>query len=381
MLHAAIGHAEGLNLEDAAGRALAGAAERLEGFRPRAALLFSSFAGEDHAPVLAKIHALFGDLELAGCTTDGEVSSALGFGRRSVALALLGADGLEFAAVLAEGLAADPEGSLGRAAQQARARLSRPPALCLAFPDGLSTIGIALDEILCRVLGQDLPVIGGMAGDCFRLKQTWQFCGRRAASDGAALLFLAGDLRLAAGTGCGWSPVGRGHRVTEGSGNLVRRIGERTARDFLRHYLGETGHSMCHFPLAVTEPSGQGFFLRDPLFMDEDDGSVRFVGNLPENAEVRFAEAGRDDILAAARDVMDRTLRDFQGRPDLCLIVSCASRRHILGTRTPEEFQPLVRAVPGMPFLGFYSYGEIGPRIGGGPRFYNDTFVFLALAE
>lgn len=381
MLHTAIGHAEGLSLEDAAARALDEAAARVQGFRPRAALLFSSFAGADHAPVLARIRETFGGLELAGCTTDGEISANLGFGRRSVALALLGAERLEFAAVLAEGLAADPEGSLSRAADLARARLSRPPCLCLAFPDGLSTIGIALDQVLGRVLGPDLPVVGGTAGDCFELKRTWQFGADRAVSDGAALLFLAGDLRQTARVGCGWTPVGRGHRITESSGNVVRRIGERTARDFIRHYLGEIGGAMCHFPLAVSEPGSEDFFLRDPVYVDETDGSVRFVGNLPENAEVRFAEAGRDDILDAAGRVSDATLAEFPGRPDLCLIVSCASRRHLLGTRAPEEFASLARTAPGMPYLGFYSYGEIGPRPGCGAHFYNDSFVFLALGE
>lgn len=382
MLHVAIGQAEGLTMLDAARGAVDAAAARLNGRKPVAALLFTSFYGEDYDAALELVRRAFGSLELAGCTSDGEATSDAGFSEKSCALLLFCGESLECAAGLAENFSADPEGSLARAVAQARARLTGPETLCLILPDGLSTIGIPLDEVFRKVLGPDLPVFGGSAGDGFLFQRTWQFCGTRAVTDGCAFLLLRGPLALAQGTRCGWKPLGRAFRLTEVCGNEVRRIEGLPALEFLARYLGPNTSEYSQFPLAVFPEEGDGsqFYLRDPVFINKEDGSIRFVGNFPERATIRFAEAGREDIVAAAHEALVRALDGLPGKPELVLFFSCASRRRILGTRTPEELAVLAEKAPGVPYFGFYTYGEIGSLdLPAGACFFNDTFVALAL--
>jgi hypothetical protein len=384
MLHVAMGQAEGLTLLDAARAAVDAAAARLGHGRPVAGLLFTSFYEGDFAAALDLVRQAFGPLELAGCTSDGEASSDSGFSEKSCALLLFWSQGLEAAAGLATDFSADPEGSLARAVALARARLSGPETLCLVLPDGLSTIGIPLDRLLQKVLGPDLPVFGGTAGDGFLFRRTWQFCGAEAVTDGCAFLLLRGPLVLSHGARCGWKPLGRAFRLTEFQGNEVRRIEDQPALEFLARYLGPDTSEYSQFPLAVFPEDGDGrtFFLRDPVFINEADGSIRFVGNFPERARIRFAEAGRDDIVAAAREALERAVDGLPGRPELVLFFSCASRRRILGTRAPEELDVLAEKAPGVPWFGFYTYGEIGSLDHpAGACFFNDTFVALALGS
>lgn len=385
MLHVAIGQAEGLSLMDATKAAVDAAAARLDGRRPVGGLLFTSFYEGDFAAALDLVRQAFGPLELSGCTSDGEATSSGGFSEQSCALLLFCGEGVECAAGLAEGFSADPEGTMTQAAAQARAKLSGPETFCLVMPDGLTTIGIPLDQVFRSVLGQELPVFGGSAGDSFLFQRTWQFCGDRAVSDSCAFLLVRAPLALAHGARCGWKPLGRPFRITEVCGNEVKRIEDQPALEFLARYLGPDTSQYCQFPLAVFpdgDESSDSFFLRDPLYINRQDGSIRFVGNFPERALIRFAEAGRDDIVAAAHESLDHALSALPGRPALILFFSCASRRRILGTRTAEELAILAERAPGVPYFGFYTYGEIGAMDNcAGTCFFNDTFVTLALAE
>jgi len=64
------------------------------------------------------------------------------------------------------------------------------------------------------------------------------------------------------------------------------------------------------------------------------------------------------------------------------MLISCASRKLMLGTRTGEESRIVTAVIgPDVPVCGFYSYGEIGPRTGseGITRFHNGTFISLML--
>ena len=68
--------------------------------------------------------------------------------------------------------------------------------------------------------------------------------------------------------------------------------------------------------------------------------------------------------------------------PDLILLFSCTSRRHVLGSRTDEELSVLKRQRSHVPFFGFYCYGEIGPFDKGGQvHFHSDTCIAVALRQ
>ncbi len=372
--------AEGLDFLDAVRSVVSSCSERLQGGRPAAGIFFTSFLDAEHADGLGRIADAFGDFPLIGCSTDGEMSSDFGYSERSCALLLFVSETVRFAAALVEDFAESPEASARVAVEAASKALAAEPKLCFALPDGLSTIGMSVDKALRSALGEAFPILGGAAGDRMEFSRTYQFCGRRSVSGGMALLLMAGPLHLASGMGLGWKPQGRSFTLTGTQGNTVYSIDHHPALSVLAQYLGPDRSQYSYFPLAVQE-AGQGYYLRNPISCDEREQSVSFVGNVPAGATVRFTEAGSEDILEAAREATREARSAYgPGQPALALVVSCCSRRRALGTRTAEELAPLVRA--GVPFFGFYSYGELAPaQNGGAAQFHNKTFVVLFLGR
>ncbi|HLE55732.1 MAG TPA: FIST N-terminal domain-containing protein, partial [Rhodothermia bacterium] len=82
-----VGHSEDVDSADAIQEVLDACAQQLDGVTPQAGILFSAF-DHDHQALVNGVMDRYPDLELIGATTDGEVSSALGFAENSVALML-----------------------------------------------------------------------------------------------------------------------------------------------------------------------------------------------------------------------------------------------------------------------------------------------------
>lgn len=380
-MRAVVGHSDFPDSREAALEALAQCSAAL-GPRPaQAGILLSAFGDEDYRPALQAVAAAHPGVQLIGCSTYGEMSSVLGFANHSTVLMLFTSERLEFAAGIGTGLRNDTRAAVQQAVSRARAGLAHAPSFCLTLPEGLSVGSVPLTDLLREALPPGVPVFGGAAAERFEFRRTVQFCGTEACEDSVPVLLISGDVRYSFGVASGWHPVGTPEPVTEAEGNLIRRIGDRTAVDFYRHYVGDSLSHIWPFPLAIRDPdSGAAYFLA-PFGHDEAAGTVSMNGLVPPGARVQVAQAGRDEVLAAA-SLSALEARDTPGVAPFAAVLafSCASRMQILGTRVGEEFEALAKAFGPVPIIGFYTLGEIGPLRRGGPSLlHNDTLVTLAL--
>ncbi|MDX2445341.1 MAG: FIST C-terminal domain-containing protein, partial [Bacteroidales bacterium] len=231
------------------------------------------------------------------------------------------------------------------------------------------------------VMGKFFPIFGGAAGDHFDLVQTFQFYGGEVYSDAMPILLLGGDLALSASAFTGPLPFGPFHEIDRFEKNIIHSINGKTAHEFYREEFGEVNGAYTNFPLAVYSENEERYFLRNPLKVDKDTGSMSFIGTFPEKCRVRLSQVLREDIRRSAEDANTKILSDLRDHEaELILIFSCTSRRHVLGSETDKEFSILRSSAKQVPFFGFYCYGEIGPFSVGLPtRFHSDTFVSVAL--
>ena len=155
------------NLDPLAGvrSVVADCKEQLGDRQPGAGLFFTSCMEADYTKMLAEIHGAFPDIELIGCTTDGEITPARGFTEDSSALILLISENIGFASAIAENISQDAEDSVSEAYQQAKVELGTKPSMALVFPDGLSTMYVPIDAVLRSAIGDSFPIFGGSAGD------------------------------------------------------------------------------------------------------------------------------------------------------------------------------------------------------------------------
>ena len=384
MLKVAIAHSLELDSQDAVQEVLEQCCEQLGDLKPQAGILFEGI-DHDFMLILDRINERYPDIELIGCTTDGELSSVHGYTEDSVTLMLLCSDELYFKTGVADEISKDTAINIKKAADSVKLKLDQDPKLCITTPSGLTASGDNIVEGLRLSLGENFPIFGGNAGDQWRIKCTYQFYKNKVFTDAAPFILIGGPLLYSFGIVSGWIPIGKKAVVTRSDNNMVYKIEKDTALEFYKHHFGENiGDDdviIGDYPLAVFEEDNNSFYLRAPITIDREAGSLTFVGNVPQGSTIQITHSTRDKIVEATKTSVNSSVTDYPGtKPSAALCFSCASRKQVLGTRVEEEYDAFKKNFPDLPVVGFYSYGEICPLGRDKPaRFHNDTFFNLIL--
>jgi hypothetical protein len=381
MIHSAIGISDDIDPLTAINQIITSCQEQLGPIIPQAGLFFTSCMEADFAELLQRITQAFPNLELIGCTTDGEFSRDTGFIEDAFALLLLAGDGLEFASAVARDISRQPEESFRAAVSEARGRLHSAPVCALTFPDGISTFDFPYDRVFRHSFGENFPVFGGTAGDHWLFTGTYQFHRDQVYRDAAPLLMLAGDLQIAHAVEAGPIPFGPSYPVTRHHKNVLYEIDGKSAIAFHQEHFGTIDNKTVYFPLAAYQEESDNFLLRDQIGYNHDEGSISFLGNFPEQCRVRLTLVSRESVLDAAGRANQAVLLKSEFTPELLLLFPCCSLRHVLGSKTSEKFALLKSGKAPIPFFGFYCYGELAPPVAGTSTFHSDTYVILALAS
>jgi hypothetical protein len=383
MLKIAIGHSDDVDSIDAVETALEQCKTSLNGYTAQAGILFSSI-DQDFQLIIDKINEAHPEIELIGCTTDGEFSSVLGFVENSIELILFYSDQCELRAGVGLNISKDPVKTIDQAVKTALSNLKNKPALCIVTPESLTVSGDSVLDGLRKKLGKNFPIIGGTAGDQLRVTKTYQFYKDQVLSDSAPFLIFTEPLLLSFGVESGWKPVGNKGKVTKVDKNILFQIDGKPATEFYQHYLKiELSEIVPEYPLAVYVGDSEEYYLRNPVFFNKDNGSISFMGDIPLNSIVQITHVERDGIINATESSVLKARENYNGlNPLLAICFSCAGRKLILGTRVNEEYQILKDESSNMQIAGFYAYGEIAPLEPETPsRFHNETFISLIIGD
>jgi hypothetical protein len=380
MLKVGVGHSNDPDSEAAIAEILEQCRNTLGETIPNAGILFAAI-DFDYPLILQQIQAVYPDIELIGGTTDGELSSKMGFQQDSLVLMLFCSDTINIVSGVGHGLSKNGAVATRQAIAQAQTKTHLQPQLCLTIFDALESRSSQTLEHLKQTLGQRFPIFGGCAGDSWKFQQTHQFHHNELLNDSIVVLLFAGELQFSHSIASGWKPIGERGQVTRTQERQVCEIDHKPALEFYDRYLDRQPPS-GEYPLAVFEPNSDQFYLRAPWTHDPNSGSITILDEIPEQSLVQIAFAKREDILAASKESLDKALSQFSGTPTVALFFSCASRRRILGVQTKKEYQIAETSLPPtVASCGFYSYGEVAPIGDGETQIHNETFVTLLLGE
>jgi hypothetical protein len=376
------------SLEDARSAGEQAAAEALV---DRSASLLVVFAAEtyDLVQLLVGVNSLSDGAPLIGCSTAGEIAAS-GPRDASVVVVALGGEGFSARTALAENASA----GLRRAGADVASCFSAVEPLShqalLLLTDGLAGDQQEIVRGAYGVLGAEVPLVGGCAGDGLKMRTTYQFFGDRVVSDAVVAAALASESPLGIGVRHGWRKVGEAMVVTKSGSNRVLLLDDEPALDVYLDRLDA--------PAAVREDSSSftRFALTHPLGLDRRMGEeqVRFIAGadfeerslvciaeVPQGGITWLMEGDEESVLdasdAACRDALDV----LGGRPPLGLIAfDCIARRGVLGDDgIGREVERIAKHAAGAPVAGFYTYGEIA-RTRGISGFHNQTLVVLAVS-
>ena len=356
---------------------------QLDKHHPTAGILYASI-DVNHQLVIDKIYEKWPDLQLIGCTTDGEFSSECEYVEDSLVLTLFSCEEIKIVSGFINNNATDMRKECSQVLSESIIRLGQNPNLCILFSDVLKTSGETVMEQLTIVTDGNLPIVGGISADSWRFIESKQFYNKISSSSISSFLLLAGEFDFSFGMDSGWDPIGEVGTITKSRGNVIYEIDRKPALEFYSNILGKNAMPTLELPIAVYDDHGDFCFMRTSFEnYDNDTGSITYLGNVPVDYKVRITMVNRESILAGARSSINHAVRAFPSNkvPIIALCFSCSARRVMLGTRTIEECQIVREKIgEGVKFVGFYSYGEFCPNlIELTNKFHNETFVTVLI--
>lgn len=213
------------------------------------------------------------------------------------------------------------------------------------------------------VLGNELLITGGMAGDGDRFQSTMVGCADHPKEGTVVLIGFYGEhLKVSSGVKSGWTYFGPERTVTRSEKNVLYSIDDENALELYKRYLGEFANqlpsSALFFPLAILSDDTDVALVRTILSVDNTTGSMTFAGNIPEGARVRLMRTNTEQIINNAG--MAGTEAGVKNQNAvLALAINCIGRKLVLGPMANTEIQSIKKNITPQTLLaGFYSYGE-----------------------
>ncbi|MDQ1401958.1 MAG: hypothetical protein QOG03_274, partial [Actinomycetota bacterium] len=266
------------------------ATDALSGADPKLLVVFSSDA-YDLKQLLAGVAEVAHDVPVIGCSTSGEIAAA-GPGTASVVIMALGGAGFSVVTAAAD---TDAQGLRQAGAEVAAtvARLeARPYKVMLLLTDGLGGDQQEVVRGAHRILGAEVPLVGGCAGDDMKMQHTFQFHGESVLEHSVVGAAIGSEGPIGIGVEHGWRAVGEPMVVTSSEGNRVLTLDDQPA---LAAYLQRLdapaevhadADAFTHF--AMTHPLGLsrrgGDEVRFVAGADFTDGSLNCIAALPQGS-------------------------------------------------------------------------------------------------
>ncbi|QDX80141.1 hypothetical protein B9N43_02025 [Denitratisoma sp. DHT3] len=355
---------------------------------PDLLLVFGSVAMMTVPALTATLKARFAQSVHLGCSTAGEIAGEHVCDGSAVVTAIKFSHGR---AIPAATTLAGMNDSRAAGVRLGQALAGPGLKAAIVFGPGVAINGTALVDGMASILGDEVPISGGLAGDGGAFVQTWTLDNAGPSSGRIVAVGLVGD-ELTVSHGCfgGWKAFGPTRKVTRCVGNVLYELDNEPALAVYKRYLGDYAKELpaagLLFPFEMLRREGQSTgLIRTILGVDETAGALVLAGEVEPDGFLRLMHSNTDGLVSGAETAADRIVsQGNSGRgPSLALLVSCVGRKLVMGGRVDEELEAVALTLGKQSTLtGFYSYGEISPVTPeGGCALHNQTMTITSIHE
>lgn len=240
------------------------------------------------------------------------------------------------------------------------------------------------------IIGKQVNVYGGMAGDDYNFSEQFVFTNDKATSRGIITLALDEDkIKIKGRATCGWKAVGTEKTVTKSEGNHVYTVDDMPVLDITAKYGGIENLSpdnkdlmmeiATNFPLQLQREVGDPV-MRPGLLVDWSDHSFYCSGTVPQGSKVRFSLPPDfnviEKVIAGCEDLKATEMPEA----DAVIVFSCAGRLLALGPLMDKEIEG-VKNIWKVPMAGFFSNAELARATKGNLEMHNGTTCCVVLKE
>ena len=402
--HLDIGYGIGTQSDSfAAGEEAAVQAIAMIQLSPRIAVMVYASARFEFKRVLQGIRSVIPDVPLLGCTTAGEICN--GALEESVVVTVIASPFMKVTCGLGRNVAKDWSLALDEAIGGAELRryfddaaygqemtLKGRSAFGLLLSPGNTRHSPSfsfeiLEAIKVKSLGR-LPVFGGSAADDWRMDTNHVFWGEEAFPDSLLLAVFETQLQFGLAMDHGFMPTGQKTTVTRAQGHEVLELDGGPAADQYARNVGAsretlegkhltltTGHTM-----GTADAMGQSCINVASFFTPR--GGIRFTQPVTVGTELTLMDPADLEVPIAGREALRKAiLRGNITRPGLSMVAYCALRPRILGEKAQKEIRLMAESSPGVPLVGFKSFGEQGLADDGSSHHNNAVVSVLVLGK
>ena len=356
-----------------------------DGFNPTLAMVFLSIS-QDRDGICNHLDSR--GLAIFGATTTGEVIND-GLNKNSTVIMLLDIRPENFTISFEEFQDENYSGAAETIAKKALEKY-RTPAFLIAGSD----IKTDVEEMISgfeNILGKDVNIFGGMAGDDYKLTGQFVFTNGKFSDHGLVALALDENKIIIKGKAThGWKAAGTPKTVTKSEGNHVFTVDGVSVLEMTRKYGGldelteenieeQLGLIATNFPLQLQREKGAPV-MRPGLVIDWKDGSFYCGGKVPQGSKVRFSLPPDFDVTEKVVDGLKDVKTNEMPEADAIILFSCAGRILSLGPLMSQEIEGIYN-VWNAPMAGFFSMGEIARATDGNNDLHNLTACCVVLKE
>jgi hypothetical protein len=388
-----VGYSVHKNPEAAGKEAALKALEQKGPGKPDFVFVFAT-VGYNQQVLIRTIREIMSGAPLSGCSGEGIITQGMVDETNfSVCVMAISSDDLRFHNLRVTDIAREPDLAGRRLAAALTPVLPADSIACFLFIDGLVFDFDPFREAFEEELGaRKLPLFGGLAADNWVLRKTYQYHNDEVFSEGISCVLMSGHGSIASGISHGCVPVGTRRTITRSKGNIIYEIDGLPALEALKEYTEEDWKTQWNklslnlclgfkTPEPIREEYGE-FVVRYMVGKDDRKGCVTIQSDVQAGTEFwmvrRDKELIRDGLRSISRQIMEKR----KGRtPRFILHFECMGRGKVV-FREQEKIE-LIRSLQedigtDIPWLGFYTYGEIGP-VARDNYFHNFTAVVAAV--
>jgi len=390
---AGVGISRHRHWKSAAKEAIEQAQSELGSDRADFVLMFASVAYPQDR-LVKEVRSLAGNTMLAGCSSNGVITHGVADeGNFHLGIMMLASDELRFDVAIGSGLK-DRSFEVGeQLGRELAPHVGEDAQCCIVLADGLTCNFDQLTSGMTVGLSPDtrLPLFGGMAGDNWQMKTTYQYANDQVVEDGVACVVMSGPVKTAWSVNHGCMPLGEELTITKAEGNAILELDGKPALEVMREYLNpdevkDWGKVVVNLGLGFKASEDMqdydDYLIRFMPAKDDTTGAVSLPTEVTVGTPVWMTRRDKQKIATGIEHIADDITAQLKGSPPkFVLQFDCAGRGKMV-FREQEKLDLLDdlqrRVGPDVPWLGVYTYGEIGP-VGKTDCFHNYTLVLLAI--
>ncbi len=360
--------------------------------RPDFVFMFAT-VGYNQQALLKSVREASGGAPLCGCSGEGTLMrGAVDESNFSLVVMAIASDQLRFINGMGTGLKAD-SGEVGRNAAGAMApEMGSNPLALFLFADGLSFNFDRFLKGLKSALNVDgfLPVIGGAAGDNWQLTRTYQYCDGNVFSDGVSWALMSGDAQMAWAVNHGCVATGAAHEITRCHENTIYEIDGRPALEVLKEYLTndemvDWAKAVIHLTLGFETPGHMegydDYMIRFVPTKNDEQGSFTIPTEVVNGTRIWMTRRDYEKVSEGVDRLAVRIKEQLGGNSaKMVFQFDCCGRGKVFlrDHQMTALMNRLQQQIPDVPWVGFYTLGEIGP-VGNFNCFHNYSAVIAAV--